>query len=91
MIPIEYIFKILWLAQGGFLLGLIAFIILSGKKMLNFWYKILLASSYFILTFIDVYTIVFEDYPIFSVKSFSMLIAFIIGDIGIWLMIGKKE
>jgi len=81
------VLRALWLAQLGIVLPAFYFSVRERRTHPRFQHIRLMASSYVILTAIDVYTILIEGYDPISPKAIGMLIAFVLGDMTLLRML----
>lgn len=93
-------FKLIWVFQGAFLCGMFIVVFLMLFKLRKAFNRITMLSIYLfvlshvLLTGIDVYTIVYENYSVYSVKAAFMLFAFFCSDLALLLLLSatmKRE
>jgi len=81
--------ELFWIVHASLMLGGVGVILPYLLRHQRTRHIALMATSYLILTGIDVYTVCFEGYPVRSLKSCLMIVAFCLGQAGLWMLIAR--
>lgn len=77
--------------SGRFLLGMLFVLFQDIWQHKSRVHVLTMIASYAILTLVDVYTIIFENYPVLAPKSLVMLFAFFLGDVALLFFTNPKK
>lgn len=75
--------RLFWPAHFVLLVSAYVWMLVTYRDAKRFRHVVFIATSYVILTGIDVYTILIERYPVWSFKACLMLFAFSLGIIAL--------
>ena len=82
--PLSGFVEALWLTHAGVMTTACIFLVKSYPQHWSYRFVAMMVTSWLALMWVDVYTIVAENYPVISPKAFIMLAANFVFDIGLW-------